>query len=88
LSASISPNPNTQSVPGGGTAFFSFGASVSGGSGSGYTGAWSTGDTGFSTSFTEHAFPSEETDGTVGFTAGDSLGNTASDSADWIADGF
>lgn len=82
----ISPNPDIESHPGGGTVTFNFGASASGGTGS-YTYTWSTGATGDSTSFNEHAFASEETDGSVSVTVHDGV-TTASDSADWIADGF
>lgn len=83
----VSPDPNTQSHPGGGSVTFTFNRTISGGTGP-YTTSWSTGDTGASTTFNEHAFPSEETNGNVSVTVTDSLGATASYTAEWIADGF
>lgn len=85
----ISPNPSAQHHPGGGTVTFTFGASTSGGTGGSCSFAWSNGDTGPSTTFNEHAPPSDEADGTIGVLATDlTSGEPASDSADWVALGF
>lgn len=84
----ISPNPGIGSHPGGGSVTFTFGVSVSGGSGS-YSISWSTGDTGGSTTFTEHVAADDEQDGFIGVSVVDlSTGATGSDTAEWIAHGF
>lgn len=85
----ISPNPNVVHHPGGGPCSFTFGASTGGGTGGSCSFAWSNGDTGSSTTFSENAPPSDEADGSIGVLATDlTSGQTASDSADWVALGF
>lgn len=83
-----SPDPNIVHVSGGGTATFTFARAITGDDGT-CTTAWSTGGTGATTTFDEHAFPSEETNGFVTVTiTRASDGATASYTAEWIADGF
>jgi hypothetical protein len=88
LTVTVSPNPNLGSKPGGGNITFSFGVSISGGSGS-YSISWDTGDTGYGTSVTVHVPANDEVDGFVNCSVTDLVtGASGSGSAEYIAHGF
>jgi hypothetical protein len=88
LSVTITPNPNVSHVAGGGTAHFTFGVSISGGSGL-YSIHWDDGSTGGSRDVSTHAFANDETDGSVSVSVTDLItGETSGDSAEWVALGF